>query len=130
MIRLGTDVVDLDRFRRVLDRTPGVLTRVFTADERREAGGQRDPTARLAGRFAVKEATMKALGSGLGSVRFRDVEVVSAPSGEPLLRLTGSAADLAGHRGLGGWAVSISHSDLVALAVVVAWAGDDAATTP
>ena len=118
LISLGTDVVDLDRFRLALQRTPGMVDRVFTDGERAYALRKRDPTERLAARFAVKEATMKALGVGLGAFKFHDVEVVKARSGEPSLRLSGRAIDLAVARGITGWKVSITHSDLIALAVV------------
>lgn len=120
ILAIGTDVVDLDRFRLALQRTPGMVERVFTDGERAYALRKRDPTERLAARFAVKEATMKALGVGLGAFRFHDVEVVKARSGEPSLRLAGRAVDLATDRGVSGWKVSITHSDLVAFAVVVA----------
>jgi holo-[acyl-carrier protein] synthase len=119
LVSLGTDVVDIDRFRLALRRTPGMVARVFTDGERTYALRKRDPTERLAARFAVKEATMKALGVGLGAFRFHDVEVVKARSGEPSLSLSGRAVELAAARGIEGWKVSITHSDLVALAVVV-----------
>jgi holo-[acyl-carrier protein] synthase len=118
LVSLGTDVVDLDRFRLALRRTPGMVDRVFTEGERAYALRKRDPTERLAARFAVKEATMKALGVGLGAFKFHDVEVVKARSGEPSLRLSGAAVDLAARRGINDWKVSITHSDLIALAVV------------
>ena len=118
LVSLGTDVVDLDRFRLALKRTPGMVDRVFTEGERAYALRKNDPTERLAARFAVKEATMKALGVGLGAFKFHDVEVIKARSGEPSLRLEGAAADLAARRGITGWMVSITHSDLIALAVV------------
>lgn len=120
VVAIGTDVVDLDRFRLALTRTPGMIPRVFTEGERSYALRKRDPTERLAARFAVKEATMKALGVGLGAFKFHDVEVVKARSGEPSLRLSGRAAELAVKRGVGAWKVSITHSDLIALAIVIA----------
>lgn len=120
MLWIGTDVVDLDRFRLALRRTPSMVERVFTSGERAYALRKRDPTERLAARFAVKEATMKALGVGLGAFRFHDVEVVKARSGEPSLALSGRAVDLAARRGITSWKVSITHSDLIALAVVIA----------
>lgn len=120
IVGLGTDVVDLDRFRVALARTPSLVERVFTEGERAYAMRKRNPAERLAARFAVKEATMKALGVGLGAFRFHDVEVVKARSGEPSLRLSGRAAELAAEKGVREWKVSISHSALVALAVVVA----------
>jgi holo-[acyl-carrier protein] synthase len=117
---VGTDVVDLDRFRLALRRTPGMVERVFTEGERSYALRKRDPTERLAARFAVKEATMKALGVGLGAFKFHDVEVTKARTGEPSLVLVGRAAELAERRGITAWKVSITHSDLIALAVVIA----------
>lgn len=128
MLRLGVDVVDIDRFRRALVRTPTLARRLFTPGERAYVARQRDPAPRLAARFAVKEATMKALGVGLGAFCFHDVEVVSAAGGEPSLILSGTAAELAARGGARDWRVSISHSDLVALAVVVALFDGDPAT--
>jgi holo-[acyl-carrier protein] synthase len=117
---IGTDIVDLDRFRLALRRTPGMVPRVFTEGERAYALRKNDPTERFAARFAVKEATMKALGVGLGAFKFHDVEVVKKRSGEPTLSLTGRALDLAAARGVTEWKVSITHSDLIAMAVVIA----------
>ena len=122
VIGLGTDLVDLDRFRRVLARTPGIVDRVFTEGERVYALARHDPTERFGVRFAAKEAAMKALGVGLGQVIMRDIEVVRAPSGAPGLVLHGSAATLAAERGIGRWMVSLSHTDHLAQAVVVALA--------
>ena len=121
MVGVGVDVVDLDRFRRALARTPGLVARVFTPGERAYAdAARRDPTERLAARFAAKEATMKALGVGLGAFAWREVDVVRDPSGAPGLRLAGAAADLARRRGVAEWKVTVTHSRLVAVAVVVA----------
>lgn len=120
MIGLGIDNVDVERFRAVLRRTPGFAARVFTDDELSYAHVQRDPTQRLAARFAAKEAVLKALGVGLGAARLRDIEVIKAPSGAPALRLHDGAAALATQHGVGRWWVSLSHTELVAWAVAVA----------
>ena len=120
MLGLGTDVVDVERFRVALNRTPRIVGRLFTDAEQSYARQLRDPTERLAVRFAAKEATMKALGVGLGAFAFRDVEVRNAESGEPSLSLTGGARDLADGRGVRLWRVSVTHSHAVALAVVIA----------
>jgi holo-[acyl-carrier protein] synthase len=117
---VGIDVVDLARFRAVLARTPRVAERLFTEDERDYARRQRDPTARLAARFAAKEATMKALGVGIGAFGWHDVEVVRLESSAPALRLTGQASTLATSSGVREWKISLTHSDLIAQAVVVA----------
>jgi holo-[acyl-carrier protein] synthase len=120
VVGIGLDTVDLDRFRQLLDRRPRLAERLFTSGERADVGAAVDPAPRLAARFAAKEACMKALGVGLGAFGFRDVEVVRDPSGRPSLRLHGTAAALAAERGVREWRVSLSHSRLVAQAVVVA----------
>ncbi|MFN0027467.1 MAG: holo-ACP synthase [Acidimicrobiales bacterium] len=120
MIGLGVDSVDVDRFRLVLARTPRLRLRVFTTAEVAYSTLQRDPTQRLAVRFAAKEATMKALGVGLGRVRLADIEVTHQSSGAPGLRLHGGAAALAEQLGVSRWWLSMSHTELVATAVVVA----------
>ncbi|HUR19020.1 MAG TPA: holo-ACP synthase [Acidimicrobiales bacterium] len=120
MIGIGLDAVEVDRFRRALARTPAMARRLFTDGERAYAAHFVDSAPRLAGRFAAKEATMKALGVGLGAFGFHDVEVVREPSGAPSLRITGSAAVLAGQRGVTSFKVSITHTDVTAHAVVVA----------
>ncbi|HVE45741.1 MAG TPA: holo-ACP synthase [Acidimicrobiales bacterium] len=120
MIGIGLDAVEIDRFRRVLARTPAVSRRLFTDDERAYAAGHADPVPRLAGRFAAKEATMKALGVGLGAFGFHDVEVVRQPTGAPSLRVSGTAAALAAERGVSSFLVSITHTDMSAHAVVAA----------
>ncbi len=120
MIGIGIDTVEVDRFRRVLEKRPGMVDRLFTPAEQAYGRRQRDPSERLAARFAAKEAVMKALGVGLGAFAFRDVEVVKAPSGAPSVALTGRAAALAVERGVTDWRLSLTHSSLVAEAVAVA----------
>ena len=128
VIGIGADLVDLDRFRRVMARTPGIIDRVFTDDERRYAQARRDPVERFGARFAAKEATMKALGVGLGQVAFREIEVGRRASGEPTLTLTGAAAAVAAEQGVGRWLITLSHTGHVAQAVVMACGPGVAAT--
>ncbi|MGO9458476.1 MAG: holo-ACP synthase [Acidimicrobiales bacterium] len=125
VVGVGVDAVDVDRFRRVLGRRPGLGARLFSQDERDDAARAGDPAERLAARFAAKEAVMKALGSGIGSFALRDVEVVRAPgdgptSGAPSLRLAAGAAELARRRGVSRWHVSLTHTARTAVAMVVA----------
>ncbi|MHB1988033.1 MAG: holo-ACP synthase [Acidimicrobiales bacterium] len=120
MIGIGIDLVEIDRFRRVLGRRPGVTKRLFTPDERALIGQRRDAVPGLAARFAAKEAVMKALGVGLGAFAFSDVEVRRLPSGAPELAVTGRAAALADALGVSAWSVSLTHTDETASAVVVA----------
>jgi holo-[acyl-carrier protein] synthase len=122
-VAIGVDVVDLERFASVITRQKGFLDRVFTADERDYCDKAKAPSVRgerYAARFAAKEAVMKALGCGLGAYGFHDVAVARSDSGEPSLVVTGKAAVLADERGITQWWLSLSHTDLVAMALVVA----------
>jgi holo-[acyl-carrier protein] synthase len=119
IVGVGLDAVEVDRFRRVLARTPGVADRVFTAAERAYGSLAPDPAQRLAARFAAKEAAMKALGVGIGAIGWHDVEVVRADGGAPSLRVTGRAATLAAAQGVTAWRVSITHTRSSAHAIVI-----------
>jgi holo-[acyl-carrier protein] synthase len=120
LLGIGLDSVDIARFARIMGRRPTVLIRLFTAGERSYADGLANPAPSLAARFAVKEATMKALGVGLGSFDWDDVEVERRPGGAPALLVTGRAAELATALGVGRWHVSITHTETTASAIVVA----------
>lgn len=120
VVGIGVDAVDVDRFRKVLARTPSMRTRLFTTTELAYVAAQVDPTASLAARFAAREAVMKSLGVGLGAFGFHDVWVDRGSSGQPFLQIGGAAARLAADRGVGAFHLSITHTDLVAIAYVVA----------
>jgi holo-[acyl-carrier protein] synthase len=120
LISVGVDIVDIDRFRRVLARRPAMHSRLFTAGELDYARTARDDVPRLAARFAAKEAVMKALGVGLGAFSFQDVEVTRHSTGAPTLVVRGGAERLATERGVARWHLSLSHTDHLATAVAVA----------
>lgn len=120
MIGIGVDLVEVDRMRTTLARTPAMAERLFTPGERAYAEAARDPAERFAVRFAAKEAAMKALGVGLGDVDWHDLEVVRTVSGAPELVVRGRAAELAAARGVGRWLVTLTHTETMAEAVVVA----------
>ena len=119
MIGIGTDLVDIDRMRDVLARTPGMIDRLFCSGEQAYAETSADPARPYAARFAAKEAVLKSLGLGLGAFSFHDVWVERAASGAPSLAITGRAAELAQAAGVTRWHLSLTHSDLVAAAYVV-----------
>lgn len=130
MIGIGTDLVELDRFRASIERTPALVDRLFTDGERHYAEAATDPTERYAARFAAKEATFKALGIGVNSVgvdrRWQEAEVVRE-DGPPRLTLHGSVAAAAARRRVLHSALSISHDGPGAIAsVILSVAGDDA----
>ena len=120
VVGLGTDLVDMERFRLALSRRATLAERLFSDDERAYAFGQRDPAKSLAARFGAKEAVMKALGVGLWKFRFRDVEVVRAASGAPSILLHGRAAELAEERGVRDWQLALTHTETIAMAVAIA----------
>jgi holo-[acyl-carrier protein] synthase len=120
MLLVGVDVVDIARFRVVMTRTPRLVERLFVPYEREYAQKAVDPTARLAVRFATKEAVMKVLGVGLGAFSFHDVSVVRLSGGRPELVIAGRALALAESAGIDTWALSLSHSDSSAISMVVA----------
>ncbi len=117
---IGVDAVDVVRFRALLERRPSIIGRLFTAGESDYASGTADPAPRLAARFAAKEAVLKSLGVGIGAADFREMEVVRAESGAPRITVTGRAAALAAAHGVVRWHVSLTHTDTVAVASVVA----------
>lgn len=117
-IRTGVDLIDVGRIVSLLDRYGARFARrVFTDRELEACKGRPE---RLAARFAAKEAVSKALGTGIGQVAWREIEVVSDSSGRPELRLGGRAGKLAAELGLHLWSVSLSHTQEQAVAFVIA----------
>jgi holo-[acyl-carrier protein] synthase len=117
-LAVGVDLVEVRRVSGVLARHPvRFLTRHFTPAEQAQCNG--DPR-RLALRWSAKEAAAKALGTGIGPVRWTDLEVLSDRAGAPYLALGGAALRIAQARGLVNWAVSLSDTSDHAVAVVVA----------
>jgi holo-[acyl-carrier protein] synthase len=114
----GVDAIELSRVQKTLSRHPQrFLTRVFTPLEVAYCRGR---VRELAVRFAAKEAVMKALGTGTHGVGWREIEVLPDRRGKPLVYLHGRAAVRAQAIGLGRPEVSMTHSDLLARAFVVA----------
>ena len=112
IVGVGVDVVDIDRFTGIVQRSPAVLDRVFTAPEADA------PPRTLAGRFAAKEALAKALGAP-ESLSWHDAEVYSGADGRPHLRLSGAIAACADELGVVASHLSIAHDAGIATAFVV-----------
>ncbi|SDN13474.1 holo-ACP synthase [Allokutzneria albata] len=119
IVGIGTDIVGVRRFERLLERTPRMLDRLFTEAERRTRKGELRRPSSLAVRFAAKEAVVKALGAPHG-YQLLECEVVAAPDNRPSVRLTGVLADAAEAAGVGSWHVSLTHDADIAAAFVVA----------
>jgi holo-[acyl-carrier protein] synthase len=123
MIASGIDLIEIERFSSAVQRHGDrFLTRVFTPAELSEVGAN---IASLAARFAVKEAVSKALGTGIGPVAWREIEILRGPARQPLLCLHGAAAQTAADKGLSTWTISLSHTHTHAIAIAVAF-GDSA----
>jgi holo-[acyl-carrier protein] synthase len=118
---VGVDIVEIDRVREQMERTPVFAERVFTAGERIYCERrQRRRMAHYAARFAAKEAVFKAFGTGWsGDLLWTDVEVVPDALGAPGLRLHGAARRLAEEAGVTSLSLSLSHSRQVAVAMVL-----------
>ena len=117
-LRTGIDLIEIGRLESL---NPAIrerfLNRVYTVNELADSQGL---TASLAGRFAAKEAVVKALGCGIGRVAWKEIEIRSGKQGEPMLELHGNARQIAEEQGLDTWSISISHSREYAVAVAVA----------
>lgn len=117
-LRTGVDLIEIERFNNaILRHGERFLGRVFTHRELDEVG---DNVASLAARFAAKEATAKALGTGIGDVGWQEIEILRGPMKQPNLFLHGRASRLAERLDLETWSLSLSHSQSHAVALVVA----------
>lgn len=118
MLAVGIDIIEVVRIQRSLDRHgTRFLDRIFTVQEQAYCGGRAD---RLAARFAVKEAVGKALGTGIGDVSWKEIEIVNDERGRPELVLHSAAANLAEELELQRWSISMSHTDTQAIGMAVA----------
>ncbi|HJO39891.1 MAG: holo-ACP synthase [Vicinamibacterales bacterium] len=124
IIGTGLDATDIPRIERVLERYgERFLTRIFTPGEIAYCQKRRNPAPHLAGRFAAKEAAMKALGTGHSrGVLWRDIEVVRH-GGPPQLKFHGGAARRFGELGAASSVLTITHADALALAHVLLLGG-------
>jgi holo-[acyl-carrier protein] synthase len=115
-MRVGVDLIEIDRIERALARYPGFRTRCFTEAERAYCDAKPNPPQHYAARFAGKEAVGKALGSG---VRFTWLEIEIAGRPKPGVTLSGSTKAWAERVGAGRIELSMTHSRELAQAVCV-----------
>lgn len=121
IVGLGVDITEVDRIEAAIERRGRpFLERIFTPAEIAYCETHRHRAERFAGRFAAKEAAMKALGTGWArGVRWVDIEVVRAPGGKPTLKLSGESRSIADRIGVKNIALTITHTGNTALAVVI-----------
>lgn len=114
----GVDLIEIGRIADTIARHgERFLERVYTPEELAEVG---EDVASLAARFAAKEAVGKALGCGIGDVRWREIEILRDEERAPVLRLQDDAQHLADELGYQTWSLSLSHTKTHAIAFVVA----------
>jgi len=118
ILRTGVDLIEIARIEDVITRHgKHYLERVYTPAELKHCGKRAES---LAGRFAAKEAVAKALGSGIGDVTWKEIEILGDEQNAPMLILHGAALQMANRLGLSAWSVSISHSQSHSVAMAVA----------
>jgi len=115
-MRVGIDMIEIERVRAALQRRPRFADRVFTAEERRYCFSRPNPAQHFAARFAGKEAVGKAIGCGV-EFMWRDIEIAGRP--KPTVRLTGKVAELAERFEAGEIDLSMTHSRGMAAAVAI-----------
>jgi holo-[acyl-carrier protein] synthase len=131
VIKIGTDICSVDRISTAYKRFGQRFLRRILLQSEIDYIMRDTPhvVARLAGRFAAKEAAVKALGTGWHGVDWKEVEIVHHPSGEPGIKLHGRAAKVAIQKGLQCWEVSVSHERAFATASVLAYSSGTSSPT-
>lgn len=127
IIGLGTDITECLRIARMIERHGELfLGRVYTAGEIRYCQNRRQSTQHFTGRWAAKEAALKALGTGwIEGISWRDVEIHNEPGGKPQITLRGGALEAAEQLGITKLLVTISHCHTHATATAVAISSED-----
>lgn len=122
VVGIGTDIIECDRIEQMLAKHGDVfLARVYTAGEIEYCSGRKAAIQHYAGRWAAKEAVLKALGTGWAhGIQWTDVEVVNQQGGKPNIVLTGVAKELSAQQGIRQMMISISHCKSYAVAYATA----------
>jgi len=131
IIGIGTDITECLRIARMIDRHGELfINRVYTTEEIKYCQGRKQSTQHYTGRWAAKEAILKALGTGWRKgISWRDIEVRNEPSGRPVVAIRGGAKDVVEHLGITEIQVTISHCRSHATATAIA-VGKTVSTKP
>ena len=116
---IGTDLIEIVRIQRAIEKNPHFMERVYTANEIAYCQRKKNVWQSFAARFAAKEAVSKALGTGIGPVGLMEIEIVNAENGQPKVVLHGKALQLAADRNIQRVHISLSHSEAYAMATAV-----------
>lgn len=128
IIGIGTDITEIVRIERMLEKHPERFSAgVYTESELRYSNSKSHRSEHLAGRWAAKEAVLKAIGTGwIGGITWKDVEVTNNSAGKPSIVLTGGAKKVADSLGISEVQISISHGKEYAIAFAIAIGSGDA----
>ena len=116
---IGTDLIEIVRIQRAIEKNPHFMERVYTANEIAYCRRKKNTWQSFAARFAAKEAVSKALGTGIGPVGLMEIEILNAENGQPKVVLHGKALQLAADRNIQRVHISLSHSEAYAMATAV-----------
>jgi len=117
MLTTGVDIIEIDRVQQSITRFGDKMrNRIFTSQEQAYCANKMPS---LAGRYAIKEAVSKALGTGIGDVNWTDIEVINDEKGKPELMLHNRAKTLSEQLGIQQWSISISHTQTHAIGFAV-----------
>jgi len=115
----GVDIVEIERIRKIIDKNPRFLKRNFTLDEQALFHEKKMHPATIAAGFAAKEAVAKAMGTGIRGFDLVDIEVLRDALGKPYVNLHGNAREVAALRGIDSFEISLSHTDVTAIAFAI-----------
>jgi len=115
----GVDIIEIARIEKAFKKSPKFAKRIYTSGEVASCGGEKPKWDSLAARFAAKEAVAKALGTGIGSFRWIEIEIIRGTDGRPEIMLHGNAKEVANRKGINSINLSLSHCREYAVAFVV-----------
>ena len=127
VIGIGTDITECLRIARMIERHGDLfINRVYTAEEIRYCRNRKQTTEHFTGRWAAKEAVLKALGTGWRrGISWRDVEILNEPGGKPIVNVHGGAKSVVEQLGITRLQISISHCHTHATAFAIATGSDE-----
>ena len=127
VIGIGTDITECLRIARIIERHGELfINRVYTSDEIRYCRNRKQTTEHFTGRWAAKEAVLKALGTGWRrGISWRDIEVLNEPGGKPIVNVHGGAKQVVEQLGITRLLITISHCHTHATAFAIATGNDD-----
>ena len=122
---IGTDIVEISRIKKIMERTPIFLDKVYTLGEREYCLKRKQSGQSFAARFAAKEAVLKAFGTGLSAFSLKDIEVVNLENGRPEINLSGELKVFAEKIKVKSIKISLSHSGDTAIAFAMVMVEED-----